>query len=296
MYPRNPQTNLPAGHGKDYESDLSKTLGSLTIDPRAAAEGRSSPKFIGGFPSKYPQPPPKDSRPLPPPSLQPANGRALPPRRQSSGQMAFPVPVYMSPPPPVLYEFTPVQMPTPDQGGSEQSLTMKYAQGALSPPVPPKDFPRKPPSSSTDPNSSAFNNTIYQIFPSSDTNLPHPIPVSQPCTPARPGVSPGSILDTPLIEKRKRVSSEPPTPSDEKQDQLELQCSGQTKAGKRCTRLVKIGPPLAIVHPDAEDVERFCFQHVKDVFSQTGFYLKGEERTEFIKFEGTHRRGADPDI
>jgi hypothetical protein len=56
--------------------------------------------------------------------------------------------------------------------------------------------------------------------------------------------------------------------------------------------VVKVGPPLAIVHPDAEDVERFCFQHVKDVFSQTGFYLKGEERTEFIKFEGTRLNGT----
>ena len=63
--------------------------------------------------------------------------------------------------------------------------------------------------------------------------------------------------------------------------------------------MVRIGPPLAIVHPDAEDVERFCFQHAKDVFSQTGFYLKGREQPEFIKFEGAHlnetAETSDPD-
>lgn len=293
MYSRNPQTNLPAGHGNDYESDLSERLGYVTIDSRTVGEGKSDPKFIGGFPRNYPQTPPKVPRPCPPPSLQPANGRILPPRRQS-GEMGFPVPMHVSPPPPVLYEFTPLQMPTPARGSSELSLTMKYAQGGFRPPVPPKDFPRRPSSSSKNPNvllqgnPPALNKEAYQNLPSSDTDLPRPIPASQPCTPAKPGVSPGSALDTPPIERRKRVSSEPPSPSDEKKDQLETRCSGQTKAGKRCTRLVKIGPPLAIVHPDAEDVERFCFQHAKDVFSQSGFYLKGEGRTEFIKFEGTH--------
>lgn len=288
MYSRKPRTNLPAGHGDDYDSDLSKTLGYLAIDP--PTESKSGPKFIGGF-NNYPQTPPKVPRPSPPPSLQPANGRVLPPRRQSSG-MAFPIPMLVSPPPPVLHTFTPFQMPTPNQEDSGQSLTMKYAQQDSGPPVPPKDFPRKPSLPPANLNAllqgdpSILDHTTYQMRPSSDTNLPHIFPASQPSTPAKPGVSSGSNSGTPPVEKRKRGSSEPPSPSDEKKEQLEVQCSGQTKAGKRCTRLVKIGPPLAIVHPDAEDVERFCFQHVKDVFSQTGFYLKREERTEFIKFEG----------
>lgn len=283
MYSGKPQANLPAGHGNDYDSDLSKTLGYLTIDPRS--EGKSDPKFIGGF-NNYPQTPPKVPRPSPPPSLQPANGRLLPPRRQSSG-MSFPMPTHVVPPPPVLHNFTPFQMPTPNRDGSRQSLTMKYAQEDPRPPVPPKDFPRRPSLPPTNPNNLLLED--YQIRPSSDTSIPRPFPASLPSTPAKPakpGVSPGPILDTPPIQKRERRSSEPTSPSDEKKEQLEIQCSGQTKSGKRCTRVVKVGPSLAIVHPDAEDVERFCFQHVKDVFSQTGFYLKGEERTEFIKFEG----------
>ena len=290
MNSRKLQTNPPAGHGDDYESDLSKTFHYMTIDPRA--EGKSDAKFIGGFSSNFPQTPPKDARPSPPPSLRPANGRVLPSRRQSSSGMAFPVPMHATPPPPVLHTFTPFQMPTPNREGSGQSLTMKYAQEALSPPVPPKDFPRKPLLPPSDMgvylegNPTALDRKTHQTRPSSDTSLPRPLPESQPSTPPKPGVSPGLASDTPPVEKKKRGSSEPPSPSDEKKDRSETQCSAQTKAGKRCTRLVKIGPPLAIVHPDVEDVERFCFQHVKDVFSQTGFYLKGKERTEFIKFDG----------
>jgi len=287
MYSRKHQTSSPAGRGNNYEDDLTKTFRYMTIDPRT--EGQPNPKFIGGFSADTP---PKVSRPTPPPSLRPADGRVPPPRRQSSGGMAFPVPMHAVPPPPVLHDFTPFKMPTPNREGTGQSLTMKYAQEDLRPPVPPKDFPRKPSLLPTNSNGRLQGNPAipdhitYQLRPSSDTSLPRPFPASLPSTPAKPDVSPGLAFDITPIDKRKRGSSEPPSPSDEKKDQSEIQCSGQTKAGKRCTRLVKVGPPLAIVHPDAEDVERFCFQHVKDVFSQSGFYLRRKEQDEFIKFEG----------
>ncbi|KAF9792246.1 hypothetical protein BJ322DRAFT_1097464 [Thelephora terrestris] len=147
---------------------------------------------------------------------------------------------------------------------------MRYAQGDPRPPVPPKDFPRRPP---MNPNTllqedrSALNHAPHQIRPSSDTSLPRPFPASQPSTPAKPGASPRPI------EKRERRSSEPTSPSDEKIVQLEAQCSAQTKTGKRCTRVVKVGPPLAIVHPDAKDVERFCFQHEKNGLNWIPSYL-----------------------
>lgn len=281
MYSHKHQTSSPAGHSNDYEDDLSKTFRYMTVDPRT--EGRSDPKFIGVTASNYPQTPPKDFRPSPPPSLRPGDGRVPPPRRQSSGGMAFPVPMHVVPPPPVLHDFTPLQMPTPNRESPKQSLTMRYAQEDLRPPVPPKDFPGKLSLPPTDKNThlqadpTMPDRTAYQLRPNSDTSLPRPFPVSQPSTPTKPGISP-----------RKRGSSEPPSPSDEKKDQSEVQCSGQTKAGKRCTRVVKVGPPLAIVHPDTENVERFCFQHVKDVFSQSAFYLKREEGEEFIKFEGAY--------
>lgn len=295
MYSRKHQTRSPAGRGDGYEDDLAKTFRYLTVDPRT--EDQPNDKFIGGFPGDHPKTPPKDLKPPPPPSLRPGDGRVLPPRRQSSGGMGFPVPMHVTPPPPVLHEFTPFQMPTPHRESSKQSLTMKYAQQDLGPPVPPKDFPRMPSPPTTNPNGyhqqgdpSALDRVTYQLRPGSDTNLPRPHPGSLPSTPAKPGKSPGLAVDTPPIEKRKRVSSEPPSPSDDKKDPSEVQCSGQTKAGKRCTRIVKVGPPLAIVHPDTEDVERFCFQHAKEVFSQSGFYLKGKEGNEFIRFEGARLR------
>ena len=296
MYSRKPQTGSPAGQGDDHEDDLLKTFRYMTIDPRA--EGQSGPGFIGGFSGNYPQTPPKVPGPPPPPPLRPADGRVPPPRRQTSNGMGFPVPMHVTPPPPVLHDFTPFRMPTPNKEGFGQSLTMKYAQEDLRPPVPPKDFPRKPtlPPGNLNHHLQEYptipDHTTYQIRPSSDTSLPRPFPASQPSTPAKSGISPGSKFDPPPTDKLKRGSSEPPSSSDEKKDQSDVQCSGHTKAGKRCTRLVKVGPPLAIVHPDAEDVERFCFQHVKDVFSNSGFYLKRDEGQEFIKFEGAHLTGT----
>lgn len=295
MHSRKHQTGSPAGRVNDYDDDLAKTFRYLTVDPRT--EDQPNNKFIGGFPGNHPGTPPKDLKPPPPPSLRPGDGRVPPPRRQSSGGMGFPVPMHVVPPPPVLHEFTPFQMPTPHREDSKGSLTMRYAQQDPGPPVPPKDFPRKPSPPTTNPNAhrlgdpSALDRTTYQLRPGSDTNLPRPHPASLPATPAKPGKSPGLAVDTSPSDKRKRRSSEPSSPSDDKKDPSEIRCSGQTKAGKRCTRVVKIGPPLAIVHPDTEDVERFCFQHAKEVFTQSGFYLKGKEGNEFIRFEGARLRG-----
>ena len=95
MNSRKPQTNLPAGHGDDYEYDLSKTFRYMTIDPRAEGTSHTA-KFIGGFSNNFPkvlQTPQKDARPSPP-SLRPANARVLRSRRQPSGMMVFPVPMH----------------------------------------------------------------------------------------------------------------------------------------------------------------------------------------------------------
>lgn len=291
MFSRKHKTGSPANRGGDHEGDLTKAFHRLTVNPRT--EDQPNNKFIGGFPANHPETPPKNLKPPPPPSLRPGDGRVPPPRRQSSGGMGFPVPMHVTPPPPVLHEFTPFQMPTPHREDSKQSLTMRYAQQDFGPPVPPKDFPQmsSPPNAYQQGDPSALDRITYQLRPGSDTNLPRPYPGSLPSTPAKPGKSPGLAVDTSPIDKRKRGSSEPPSPSDEKKDKdpSEIQCSGQTKAGKRCTRVVKVGPPLAIVHPDTEDLERFCFQHTKEVFSQSGFYLKRTERDEFIKFEGARQ-------
>ena len=149
---------------------------------------------------------------------------------------------------------------------------MRYTQEVLTPLVPPKDLPRKP---LLPPSDMGVRNPMVldqKTGPSSDARPPRPPVESQP-TPPKPSA------------KKKRGSPQPPSPADEKRDRSETQCSAQTKAGKRCSRPVNIGPPLTIVHPEAEDVKRFCFQHVKE--SQSAFYLEVKGGSEFIKFEGT---------
>ncbi|KAG8827258.1 hypothetical protein FRC17_007909, partial [Serendipita sp. 399] len=57
----------------------------------------------------------------------------------------------------------------------------------------------------------------------------------------------------------------------------DVQCSGTTKQGKRCTRKVKTAPPLVVnLDPEsaAEEDERYCFQHAKEILSQKGFFPK----------------------
>jgi len=55
-------------------------------------------------------------------------------------------------------------------------------------------------------------------------------------------------------------------------DTPEAQCAGTTKAGKRCTRVVKDPPPAAMyVNPLDPDgaIERYCFQHRAEMAAQT---------------------------
>ncbi|KAF9567562.1 hypothetical protein CPC08DRAFT_626509 [Agrocybe pediades] len=63
-------------------------------------------------------------------------------------------------------------------------------------------------------------------------------------------------------------------------------CSGVTKAGKRCNRMVKVRPSLLHFMSENESEEAvhvYCFQHEKEVLSPTGFY--SHENHEFVQFE-----------
>lgn len=64
-----------------------------------------------------------------------------------------------------------------------------------------------------------------------------------------------------------------------------MQCSGNTKEGKRCTRQVKVGTSAyASTHPDAE-IEKYCHQHAKVLLDNKGFFSH-RATDEWIKFEG----------
>jgi hypothetical protein len=71
------------------------------------------------------------------------------------------------------------------------------------------------------------------------------------------------------------------------QDKSKTRCSGVTKAGKQCTRTVKTGPALSTVDPDLA-VERFCFQHSKELMKPTGFYSRKERKDKWVNFAGVH--------
>lgn len=81
---------------------------------------------------------------------------------------------------------------------------------------------------------------------------------------------------------RRRASSLPSTSSDPNN----IQCSGITKTGNRCTRTVKSGATLSSYDPDEsiEPVEVFCYQHIKEVLTPTGFRSRKGDK-EWVKFE-----------
>ncbi|TRM62760.1 hypothetical protein BD626DRAFT_548577 [Schizophyllum amplum] len=97
-----------------------------------------------------------------------------------------------------------------------------------------------------------------------------------PTKPTASKPSPGSK------PKRPRANSQPPQPvrrdsPPRKAVGTAVQCAGFTRAGPRCTRLVKTGPALAAMQGSDDDDEailRFCFQHSKEVLQPTGFYAR----------------------
>lgn len=231
----------------------------------------------------------------------------------------FPVPTHTRQPslpqPPAMY---PYSMPVPQQPTDQPySLTMQHAlQNDPSKPAR-YSLPAMPPRRQSDayispqtaiipPQSHVVNHNNLTVpntrppyqRPNSDSNVPsRPIPSSLPSTPLKaPATSSPNLpkLTTPAA-RRPRASSTPASPT--ATGAGITQCSGVTKAGNRCTRQVKAGPSLAVVHPEVE-LERFCFQHTKEVMGPSGFYSR-KTASDWVKFEGiliTSRRNTDLDV
>ena len=260
--PPSPALPIPKGPHKPSVSDLVAQLDNVHLEhPRQAG-------FVGGF--TVPESKPSHGRnygekPLPPtpsglwnsiPSiLRPGHGRNQATSRakrdgHQSSQDVLPV---MQLPVPLL------NMPSPDQS---QSLTMAYARSA-------------PPSLSS---------------PFLDD--PRPSYLRHQSNSSAPSAGPSSPPATPNAVARVRPSSTPASPSSVSsstsagQNSL-IQCHGITKAGKRCTRVVKAPPLVSYFAPtSSEPVERFCFQHVKEVLSQSGFYSH-KEGGGWVEFTGS---------
>ncbi|KAF8238775.1 hypothetical protein L208DRAFT_1387074 [Tricholoma matsutake] len=113
-----------------------------------------------------------------------------------------------------------------------------------------------------------------------DQNLlpsrPHtvsPAPVAVSVSVPRP--VPSRVHTMPVKPERPRAASSPPTSSD---SSISEQCAGITKANKRCSRRVKLGPSLSHLYDngdgDSPPIERFCFQHTNELLQPSGFFSR----------------------
>ncbi|PFH50683.1 hypothetical protein AMATHDRAFT_85625 [Amanita thiersii Skay4041] len=105
-----------------------------------------------------------------------------------------------------------------------------------------------------------------------------PIPATPPKTPSKSHtLASNDTLHTPVRPSKQRLSSTASLPSSPNA-QTQTQCAAFTKAGKRCTRQVKHGPPLSRSSSsesgESESWPRYCFQHIKEINSATGFYAR----------------------
>ena len=159
-------------------------------------------------------------------------------------QPASPSPTLPEPQPPRMYPATlamPMPIPSMPTANVDQSLTMVYAKSA------PPDINQYPPP--------YIRHQHHSSNPSS---------------------SPSSPQALSLIQTHTRASSTPPSQTSVTHSAGSgptVQCNGMTKVGKRCNRVVKAAPLLSLFAPiSSEPVERFCFQHVKELLAQSGFY------------------------
>jgi len=169
--------------------------------------------------------------------------------------------------------------------GSTQSLTMQHALLGT-----PPSF--RPPDMRLDPNA-------YTPFrPNSSPNVPQ-----HTSMPVASGGGPTSASPAKPTKKpaRQRSNSTPPSPLDANASSNlnQTQCSGITKTGKRCTRQVKVSNlALSNVFKDDQSIERFCFQHVKELKIPTGFYARRKDdattSSKWIAFDGKNIRRLVP--
>jgi len=109
-------------------------------------------------------------------------------------------------------------------------------------------------------------------------------------TSSKPGPTPTTSPTRPIKGRKKSDSSDSVSVisiSSSSSKPGQEQCSGVTKAGKRCNRMVKIRPSFLHLMSDndsEESIHIYCFQHTKEVLTSSGFY--SHENREFVEFKG----------
>lgn len=176
-----------------------------------------------------------------------AKSHPAPPSKQISMPIQMPVP----------------HMPVPQLG--KQSLTMQYALKSMRP-----DTPMGP----------ALAPPFVTVPPRPHSDSIVSPKVAKPRQSAVAGPSQPALNVTP---NRPRAVSVPPSPATSSPGKNTTQCSGMTKAGKQCSRQVKL--PATHSHLDPTPV-LYCHQH-KEVMitAQTGFYVrKAGSADRFVEF------------
>ncbi|CCA66896.1 hypothetical protein PIIN_00735 [Serendipita indica DSM 11827] len=171
--------------------------------------------------------------------------------------------------------FNPQQLPLSELSKHDPYLAanQRPAFNKPLPPAPPNNYPAP----------SAPPGGLYPALPPPSMPTPEPFQPSKSDSslPVRKGTRRTSypIPLSPSIDAPPSLpSSSKPRPTRRRtgsDDGDGIQCAGITKAGKRCTRKVKAAPPFSSnLDPleSDEGVERFCFQHTKEILSQTGFF------------------------
>lgn len=180
---------------------------------------------------------PQDEKPLPPVP----QGPPLPPRVRPNHVVDRPNPYDFMPPIPIP---PPMMMPAPTHYEDERPVYISHSRSDPPPAIRPSPVP---PISVTPPG------TAFQ------QHAPHNRPrISLP--PQRYSSPPSPTLDTLAPPQasagRVRASSVPPSPSTSRAYDGGVQCSGTTKTGKRCTRVVKAPHPYTQATPAKDgDIE-----------------------------------------
>lgn len=188
----------------------------------------------------------------------------------------------------------PPQMPAPRIPSNQHSLTMQMAL------LPANDstttsipmFHISPPQLIPEQSTSSFRSFSRPLGRTEYTGPSISAPSLAPPHPRSASGFPSSAPSTPSIP-RPTLKSGHSDPTSDKPTVIEnlaqCQCAGITKAGKRCTRTVKNGAALSqyIVKDNGGDeppLERFCFQHAKEVLGPSGYYAR--KNGEWLNFEG----------
>ncbi|KAI0350219.1 hypothetical protein OH77DRAFT_1413411 [Trametes cingulata] len=155
---------------------------------------------------------------------------------------------------------------------------MTYAlAGDSAPPPPPKEQLRPPfPTPMTRPHSDSgtFPSSSHLQVPPTTPQRPHlqTAPHSAPAKPVSTGPSRPSAPAAQTPPKRSRAQSTPPSPistSSSGRDTPKVQCCATTRQDKRCTRMVAVTTPLALLTGDEEP--QYCHQHMKNAFVDVKF-------------------------